>query len=98
MSSSPAPAQGPLAEDLIAPYAGVSFLGGGMPIVEDYDAIAKRLRELKPSANSKAKDTPLDKWRDLAEETARVYVQNRRRGPLADSVYLLHRARSNRPR
>ena len=69
-----------------------------MPIVEDYDAIAKRLRELKPSATPKAKDAARDKWRDLAEETARVYVQNRRSGPLADSIYLLRRTRSNRPR
>ena len=57
-----------------------------MPIVEDYDAIAKRLRELGPSATPTAKDRDLDKWRDLAEQTTRVYVQNRRRGLLADSI------------
>jgi hypothetical protein len=53
--------QEPLAGDLIAPYAGVSLLGGGMPIVEDHDAIAKRLRELTPSTTPKAKDTALER-------------------------------------
>src|SRR6516164_119327 len=37
-----------------------------MPIVEDYDAIAERLTEL-------------ERWRNLARETARTYVGNRRR-------------------
>ena len=69
-----------------------------MPIVEDYEAIAKRLRELKPSATPTAEDADLGKWWDFAEETARVYVQNRRRGPLADSIYLLRRTRNDRPR
>ncbi len=57
-----------------------------MAIIDDHEAIAKRLRKLKPSA-APAKDTDLDKWRDVAKETARVYVENRRRGPLADSLY-----------
>ncbi len=54
-----------------------------MAIVDDYDDIAKRLRELKPPA----KDARLDKWREIAAETARVYVEHRRRGPMADSIY-----------
>ena len=57
-----------------------------MAIIDDYDAIAKRLRELTPApANQGHKGIDgLDKWRDRAEETARVYVQNRRRGVLGD--------------
>jgi len=63
------------------------FLGNAVPIIEDYDGIARRLRELKPSATPSAKDADLtDKWRGFAEETARAYVQNRRRGPMADSI------------
>jgi hypothetical protein len=70
-----------------APHPGASSLGEGMAIVEDYEAIARRLRELNPSASPPAKDARLDKWREIASETARVYVENRRRGPLADSIY-----------
>jgi hypothetical protein len=58
-----------------------------MAIIDDHEAIARRLRELKPSPAPTTKDTDLDKWRGLAEQTARVYVQNRRRGPMADSIY-----------
>lgn len=61
-------------------------MGSGMAIIDDHEAIARRLRELRPSATPTARDTDLDKWRDLAEKTARVYLQNRRRGPLADSI------------
>ena len=51
-----------------------------MPIVEEYDAIAKRLRELKTSAPRDADEiTELERWRDLAKETARAYVEDRRR-------------------
>jgi len=57
-----------------------------MAIIDDHEAIARRLRKLKPSATP-TKNTQLDKWREIAAETARVYVQNRRRGPLADSIY-----------
>jgi hypothetical protein len=45
-------------------------------IIEEYDAIAKRLRELRmDSAKSADEITSLEKWR----ETARVSVENRRR-------------------
>jgi hypothetical protein len=51
-----------------------------MPIVEDYEAIAKRLRELRAAApKSAGRITELARWRDLARETARVYVNGRRR-------------------
>jgi len=51
-----------------------------MPIVEDYEAIAKRLRELRVAATKSAERiTELERWRDLAHETARVYVSGRRR-------------------
>jgi len=51
-----------------------------MPIVEDYDAIAKRLRELKTDAPKGAERvTDLERWRKLARETARTYVAGRRR-------------------
>jgi hypothetical protein len=56
-----------------------------MAIIEDYGAIAKRLRELSPEpANRGQKEIDeLEKWRHRAEETARVYVQDRRRGILS---------------
>ena len=51
-----------------------------MAIIEDYEAIAKRLRELStPSPKSADEITELERWRDLARETARVYVDSRRR-------------------
>jgi len=51
-----------------------------MPIIEEYDAIAKRLRELNTKAPKGAEEiTDLERWRDLARETARVYVESRRR-------------------
>jgi hypothetical protein len=51
-----------------------------MPIIEEYDAIAKRLRELR-AASPKSVDeiTNLERWRDLARQTAEEYVENRRR-------------------
>jgi hypothetical protein len=50
-----------------------------MPIIEEYGAIAKRLRELQ-TASPKCADeiTHLERWRDLARETARAYVEGRR--------------------
>jgi hypothetical protein len=49
-------------------------------IVEDYGAIAKRLRELRADAPKGAEEiTHLERWRDLARETARAYVEDRRR-------------------
>jgi hypothetical protein len=51
-----------------------------MAIIEDYDAIAKRLRELRaPSSKSANEISEMELWRDLATETARIYVENRRR-------------------
>ena len=51
-----------------------------MPIIEDYGDIAKRLRELQ-AADPKGADeiTELERWRDLARQTAREYVETRRR-------------------
>ncbi len=58
-----------------------------MPIVDDYDAIAKRLRELKTDAPKGADEiTNLERWRDMAMETARAYVENRRRGAAAKAL------------
>jgi hypothetical protein len=53
-----------------------------MPIIEEYDAIVKRLRELR-AASPKGVDeiANLERWRDLARETAQEYVDNRRRHP-----------------
>ena len=65
---------------MLRPAAGAVF-EEHMPIIEEYDAIAKRLRELQKTASPKGADeiTHLEKWRDLARETARVYVESRRR-------------------
>ena len=58
-----------------------------MPIVEEYDAIAKRLRELRTASPKGADEiTDLERWRDLAQETARVYVENRRRRATAKPI------------
>jgi hypothetical protein len=54
-----------------------------MPIIEEYGAIAKRLRELQTaSPKGTVEITHLERWRDLARETARVYVESRRRRTL----------------
>lgn len=51
-----------------------------MAIIEEYDAIARRLRELRGGSPKDANEiADLERWRDLARETARVYVENRRR-------------------
>jgi hypothetical protein len=51
-----------------------------MAIIEEYDAIAKRLRELQTATPKAANEIAhLERWRDLARETARVYVDGRRR-------------------
>jgi len=51
-----------------------------MAIIDDYDAIAKRARELKlPVQSQSHKGVELEKWREAASETARAYVQTRRR-------------------
>ena len=60
-----------------------------MAIIDDYDAIARRLREFNPPADT---GDDLKKWRDHAEETARTYVDNRRQGPLADMLRAPHPA------
>jgi hypothetical protein len=50
-----------------------------MSIVEDYGAIAKRLRELQSATPKDAQQiTELEKWRDAAFDTARSYVQRRK--------------------
>lgn len=56
-----------------------------MAIIDDFDAIAKRLRELQSPAAKSAEDiAEMEQWRDLARETARVYLANRRRGVSRD--------------
>ena len=56
-----------------------------MAIIDDFDAIAKRLRELRAPAHKSADEiAELERWRDLARETARVYLENRRRGSWSD--------------
>jgi hypothetical protein len=49
-------------------------------VIEDYGAIAKRLRELRAVAPKGASEiTELERWRDLARKTAIEYVESRRR-------------------
>jgi hypothetical protein len=56
-----------------------------MAIVDDFDAIAKRMRELKsPSPKTSEQISEMEKWRALARETARVYLETRRKGLLRD--------------
>ena len=50
-----------------------------MPIIEDYAAIAKRLRELQAPPQRAGSTDQFEQWRGLAHETARRYVENRRR-------------------
>ena len=51
-----------------------------MPIVEEYDAIAKRMRELRTAAPQDADEiAKVEKWRDSALDVARAYIQKRRR-------------------
>jgi hypothetical protein len=51
-----------------------------MALIEEYGAIAKRLRELQGVAPKSADEiTELERWRDLARQTAREYVESRRR-------------------
>ena len=63
-----------------------------MAIIEDYGAIAKRLRELQPSSSQQpnsaqpGKEIDQEAWRTLAEKTAREWVQNRRKSDLLRGV------------
>ena len=58
-----------------------------MSIVEDYDSIARRLRELQAAAPKGAEEiTELERWRDLARQTAREYVESRRRHSRASTA------------
>jgi hypothetical protein len=51
-----------------------------MAIIEDYDAIATRARELRTSSPKGADEiAELGRWRNLAQKTARAYIENRRR-------------------
>jgi hypothetical protein len=54
---------------------------GHVAIVDDYAAIAKRLRELK--LESQSTPTP-ERWSDLEADAKRIYAQNRRTGPFSD--------------
>ena len=50
-----------------------------MPIIDDYDAIAKRMRELElPVQEQSPEEAELEEWRDAAFDTARAYVHKRR--------------------
>jgi hypothetical protein len=57
-----------------------------MAIIEDYGAIAKRLRELQPNSSQQGKEIDQEAWRNLAEKTAREWVQNRRKTDLLRGV------------
>jgi hypothetical protein len=48
-----------------------------MAIINDYEAIARRVCELNPTSG---REEEPKNWRDLAEETARRFVENRRQG------------------
>jgi hypothetical protein len=51
-----------------------------MTIIEEYTAIARRLRELHAASPKGAREiNNLERWRDLARETAREYIESRRR-------------------
>jgi hypothetical protein len=50
-----------------------------MPIIEEYTAIARRLRELHATSPKGVREINLERWRDLAQETAREYIESRRR-------------------
>lgn len=52
-----------------------------MPIVEEYTSIARRLRELHAASAKGVEEINLELWRDLARETAREYIESRRRDP-----------------
>ena len=63
-----------------------------MSIIEEYGAIAKRLRELRAAtASPKGAEeiTKLERWRDLARKTAIEYVESRRR-PRGGRLILPH--------
>jgi len=50
-----------------------------MPIIDDYVAIAKRMRELESRVHAQSlEESELGKWREAARETARAYVKRRR--------------------
>ena len=50
-----------------------------MAIIEEYRAIAKRLRELQADAPKGVDEiTELEQWRNLARQTASEYVDSRR--------------------
>lgn len=57
-----------------------------MAIIEDYAAIAKRLRELRPISSQSGQEIDQEQWRNLAEQTAREWVQNRRGSDLVRRV------------
>jgi hypothetical protein len=57
-----------------------------MAIIEDYAAIAKRLRELRPAPSQAGREIDQEQWRTLAEQTAREWVQNRRGSDLVRRV------------
>jgi hypothetical protein len=64
-----------------------------MAIIEDYAAIAKRLRELRPVSPQPGREIDQDKWRNLAEQTAREWVQTRRNGDLVRRVITARKIR-----
>lgn len=63
-----------------------------MPIVEEYGAIARRLRELRTASPKSVRETTnLERWRVLARETAEEYVKRRHRDSSGDSPILPRR-------
>lgn len=57
-----------------------------MPIIEEYDAIARRLRELRTVPPKSAKEiSDFERWRILARETAEKYLEGRRGDAIGDS-------------
>jgi hypothetical protein len=63
-----------------------------MPIIEEYDAIAKRLRELRADSPKGVDEiADLERWRDLARETAQEYVEIRRSHPIIGKPILPRR-------
>lgn len=63
-----------------------------MPIIEEYDAIARRLRELRAAIpKGVGKIANLERWRVLARETAEEYIERRGRDPVGNSPILPRR-------
>jgi hypothetical protein len=70
-----------------------------MAIIDDFDGIAKRLRELHSAAPKSVNEiADLEKWRDAAKTAARAYVENRRKEAMGGPVPLPGRPFRHGPR